>query len=370
MSGGSATAAQRGALVAVSRQTTSEDNYTEQLLGKLAARGERDAIVYEERRISGREARELVLRYAGALTDLGVDQGDGVALFSVNTPETLLLTLAVHFLGGRLVFVPPEPGNRELGSFIERADIKLLILDPVFTGRAAQLAEETKVVTYSLGPADGAPDFLAAVNPLTELAPEDAAPASAVVTLFYTGRTTGQPKLVPHGHGSYERIVKAADTRGSDAADPRLLAGTLLSHVSGHFTALMALFAGQTVVLMRGESFVTGRTSDNVYSRLLDDFLCTLPGIRQAAAVGAPDRELSEAVHVFLVPQDGVDLDLAAIGRQVVRELGDLYEPKSFTVTDSLPCTTAGKVDKKALRTAHLLAQAARSEASPVGSYA
>jgi hypothetical protein len=276
--------------MAGSRQTTSEDNYTGQLLARLAARGARDTIVYGERRISGREANDLVLRYAGALIALGVDQDDGVALFSVNTPETLLLTLAVHFLGGRLVFVPPEPGNRELGSFIERADVKLLILDPVFTGRAAQLAEETRVVTYSLGPADGAPNFLAAVNPLTELAPEDVAPASAVATLFYTGDITGQPKLVPHGHGSYERIVKAADTHGSDAADPRLLAGTLLSHVSGHLTALTALFAGQTVVLMRGESFVTGRTSDNVYSRLLDDFLCTLPGIRQAAAVGVPDR--------------------------------------------------------------------------------
>src|SRR6202012_2322523 len=112
---------------------------------------------------------------------------------------------------------------------------------------------------------------------------------------------------------------------------------------------------------------VTGRTSDNVYSRLLDDFLCTLPGVGQAAAVGVPDPELSEAVHVFLVPRDGADLDLPAIRGQVVRELGDLYEPKAFTVMASLPLTTVGKVDKKALRTAHVLAQAARSEASPGG---
>src|SRR5262249_60618393 len=34
---------------------------------------------------------------------------------------------------------------------------------------------------------------------------------------------------------------------------------------------------------------VTGRTSDNVYSRLLDDFLVTLPGVRHAAAAGGPD---------------------------------------------------------------------------------
>ncbi|HEY2519742.1 MAG TPA: fatty acid--CoA ligase family protein, partial [Streptosporangiaceae bacterium] len=279
----------------------------------------------------------------------------------------------------------------------------------------------------------------------------------------------------------YERIVTAAGTHGSDAGEPRMLVGTLLSHVSGHFTALMALFSGQAVVLVPGEGFeagptldvmsrekvtelwpaqhdlrrphtlqscgkpgngveielrdehgviteagrigelyirsamvtegywrdsertrglkdgewarsgdlgywddegyfylvdrsrdiiVTGRTSDNVYSRLLDDYLCTLPGISQAAAVGVPDQELSEAVHVFLVPREGADLDLAAIRRQVVRELGDLYEPKAFSIMTSLPYTTVGKVDKKALRTAYVLAQAASSEASPVGSYA
>ena len=244
--------------MAGSRQTTHEDNYTGQLLEKLAGRGERDAIVFGERRISGRSAHDLVLRYAGALTELGVDEGGGVALFTVNTPESLLLTLAVHFLGGPLVFVPPEPGNGELGSFIERAGAKLLIFDPVFTARAAELAEETQVVTYSLGPADGAPDFLATVGPLSELAPEDVAPASAVVTLFYPGGATGQPELVPHGHGFYEQIIKAAGTHGSNAGEPRMLVGTPLSHVSGHFAALMALFSGQTVVLMPGPSFEAG----------------------------------------------------------------------------------------------------------------
>jgi fatty-acyl-CoA synthase len=78
-------------------------------------------------------------------------------------------------------------------------------------------------------------------------------------------------------------------------------------------------------------------------------------------------------VHVFLVPQDGADLDPAAraeIRAQVVRELGDLYRPQSFTVTDRLPYTTVGKVDKKALRTAFVLAREANPEASSVGSYA
>ena len=34
--------------------------------------------------------------------------------------------------------------------------------------------------------------------------------------------------------------------------------------------------------------------------------------------------------------------------------LGDLYEPKSFSMVTSLPRTTLGKIDKKALRAAYL----------------
>ncbi|HLH58780.1 MAG TPA: AMP-binding protein, partial [Streptosporangiaceae bacterium] len=101
---------------------------------------------------------------------------------------------------------------------------------------------------------------------------------------------------------------------------------------------------------------VTGRTSDNVYSRLLDDFLCTLPGVRQAAAVGVPDAQWSEAVHVFLVPDGGTRPDLDEIRRLVIGTLGDLYAPKSCSVVASLPLTTVGKIDKKALRAAYLAA--------------
>jgi fatty-acyl-CoA synthase len=99
---------------------------------------------------------------------------------------------------------------------------------------------------------------------------------------------------------------------------------------------------------------VTGPTSDNVYSRLLDDFLSTLPGISQAAAVGVPDARWGEAVHVFLVPDGGTRPDPGEIRRLVAEALGDLYEPKSFSVVASLPRTTIGKIDKKALRAAYL----------------
>jgi fatty-acyl-CoA synthase len=99
---------------------------------------------------------------------------------------------------------------------------------------------------------------------------------------------------------------------------------------------------------------VTGPTSDNVYSRLLDDFLSTLPDISEAAAVGVPDAQWGEAVHVYLVPDGEIRPDLGEIRRLVAQALGDLYQPKSLSVVARLPRTTLGKTDKKALRAAYL----------------
>jgi len=504
-------------------------NYTLRLLDKLAAGGERDAIVHGERRISCLQARSTILRFAWALLENSVGEGDGVALFVMNSPDALLLKIAIHFVGCRLVFVPPEPGNTELAAFIARADVKMLIFDPALDERAAELAKEAQVpAVFSLGESDGALDFLRYAGRRPELAPQDAADGSAVCTLLYTGGTTGSPKLVTHRSRFYEGVIAIAAARRWTSPDPRTLVCTLITHFSGHVVSLVGLLAGEVVVLMDGfeagvalsvlaaekvtamilvppmlyeildhpdwppagfpqiesisyagsptapsrlrqaidrfgpvmnqyyasseqgvmtqlrpeehdlsrphilsscgrpargvdielrdgtgpvtaigqvgevyarggmvmegywqqpeqtsgvlpggwsrtgdlayrdeegylylvgrakDVIVTGATSDNVYSRLLDDFLCTVPGIGQAAAVGVPDTDYGEAVHVFVVPKGEGRPDLEEVRRLVVKELGDLYQPKSFSVVGTLPLTIIGKVDKKALRAAYL----------------
>ncbi len=97
---------------------------------------------------------------------------------------------------------------------------------------------------------------------------------------------------------------------------------------------------------------VTGSTSDNVYSRVLEDFLLTLPGVRNAAALGVPDEEFGEAVQIFLATAAGADVVPAAVGAAVTAELGELYTPRKTVLLDELPTTKVGKVDKKALRAA------------------
>jgi fatty-acyl-CoA synthase len=100
---------------------------------------------------------------------------------------------------------------------------------------------------------------------------------------------------------------------------------------------------------------VPGPTAVNVYSRLLDDFLTAQPGIKDAATIGLPGNDM-ETVHVVLVPRDPADIpDLPRLTRQIADALGDLYTPASYSITSSLPRTTVGKTDKRALRAALLM---------------
>ncbi|GAB2671438.1 fatty-acid--CoA ligase FadD8 [Saccharopolyspora gloriosae] len=92
---------------------------------------------------------------------------------------------------------------------------------------------------------------------------------------------------------------------------------------------------------------VTGEASGNVYSKVLEDLLHTLPGVRHAAAVGIPDEAVGERVRIFLVGE-GINTD--AVADVVTAELGPNYAPKDTVLLHSLPTTRIGKVDKKALR--------------------
>jgi fatty-acyl-CoA synthase len=497
--------------------------YVETVLAALSEAGDQDVVVQGERRLGAAAARELILRLAGALAGLGVRAGDGVAVFAGNRPETVLLQVAVHLLGCRLVFLPPEPGPSALAALVELADLRALVVDAEHEERAAGLLARVSVPDVCcLGPSRRFRDLLGAAAAVPAELPAGPLPDD-VTTLLYTGGTTGQPKLVVHGGRLYDVIAASAGLLPGPGR-PRVLVCPLVTHGAGHLTAIRTLAAGGALVLLprfdagaalaalrceritvvlvvpamlyelldhpdcpnrdlpdlaevtygaspasparlaqaverfgpilhqaygqtealgiaclpawdhdpaqpdvlrscghplpgveveirdergrplpdghvgevcaRGftqmagywrdpertrevmgdgwvrtgdlgrlgedgrlylvdrarDVIVTGLGADNVYSRLLDDFLVTLPGVRGAAAVGVPDERYGEAVHVFVVPDAGQAPDPADLCRRVASELGAIYEPRDVSFVAELPLTPLGKVDKRALR--------------------
>ncbi|WP_369369213.1 class I adenylate-forming enzyme family protein (plasmid) [Streptomyces sp. CG4] len=519
--------------------------YVDRILEHWCKDEDAEALAQGAQRLTRGEARRQLFRLGHALRGQGLVPGDGVGLFLANRVDSVLVQLAVHLIGCRVVFLPPEPGPGELAALVEQSRARAVVTDPLFAGRAADAAGRSvhAPVLLSLGPCEQrCTDLLALAAECPAVRPDGvpAPGADEAVTVLYTGGTLGRPKLAAHSHRLYDALVDLAEDAPQDSrpavfpvmdqGTDRVLAATLLTHGSGHLTSVQALVTGSALVVLpefeagaaltvlreeritatmfvppmlyavldhpecepdalpalrrivvggaatspsrlqqavevfgpvlsqgygqsealgitafgaedlaseaarrpelwrscgraisgveieirgedsaatlpvgqvgevcvRGETvmlgyyedpertaaalhdgwlrtgdmgyldaegylylvdrakdiIVTGSTSDNVYSRVLEDFLLTLPGVRNAAALGVPDEEYGEAVQIFLATAEGADVDREAVGAAVTAELGELYTPRRTVLLDRLPTTKVGKVDKKALRAA------------------
>jgi len=107
-----------------------------------------------------------------------------------------------------------------------------------------------------------------------------------------------------------------------------------------------------------GNLKITGRTKDiiirggeNISPALVEELLCSHPGIADAAVIGMPDKELGEKVCAYVRLMEGVKIDAEEI-KSFMESQGasKLLIPERFEFLNMLPLTEAGKHDKKALR--------------------
>jgi long-chain acyl-CoA synthetase len=107
-----------------------------------------------------------------------------------------------------------------------------------------------------------------------------------------------------------------------------------------------------------GELFLVGRETDmvlvngfNVYPAEVESVLRRAEGVGAVAVVGVPDEVTGEAVHAYVVPARGREVDAAAVLADAARSLARFKLPREIEVVDSLPLTVTGKVKKWQLKT-------------------
>jgi fatty-acyl-CoA synthase len=107
----------------------------------------------------------------------------------------------------------------------------------------------------------------------------------------------------------------------------------------------------------RGYLRVTGRLKDmivtggvNVYPVEIETVIGACPSVADVAVVGIPDLRWGEAVVAVVALRPGSPPDMAAIERFSRERLAPYKVPKRWVVTESLPLTASGKVQKHLLR--------------------
>ena len=88
---------------------------------------------------------------------------------------------------------------------------------------------------------------------------------------------------------------------------------------------------------------------ERVSPREVENALCSIEGVREAAVVGVPDELLGQAVKAFVVLDQGCTLAVKDIMRRSAEQLEPFMVPKSVEFMQGLPRTANGKVDRKLL---------------------
>jgi acyl-CoA synthetase (AMP-forming)/AMP-acid ligase II len=219
---------------------------------RLAA--DREALVFEEHRLSWRELDERIDRLAHAFRALGIGPGEHIAVLAFNHHRFVELYYAASRAGNVIVPLNWRLAGDELRHILDDSEAVALFVDPEFWPVVREIRSEVPALrsVVSLGdPIEGAEDYeaLLAAAPSGPFA--DVRDENALFILMYTGGTTGKPKGVMISNrnimtGTLGCLQAGAEIRQTDST----LMVLPLFHIS-LWPVTGAHYAGARVVVSR-----------------------------------------------------------------------------------------------------------------------
>ena len=231
-----------------------------------AQKPDRMAVIDESTRLSYRELKDQVDRFAAALLDLGVKPHDPIVLQIPNRCEFVVSFYAMHKIGAVPVLSIPRHAHQEVSSFFRLTEAVGWI-GPVRDGKTefsplvSRLRAEFPFLRHVIwvGEEAGIPPYGQPMKRLIEgVRPDDAADfrlkplrpdPNDVAVLIPTGGTTGLPKMVPRTHNNLI-VTNRYISQKSATPDAILLQATPVGHAMAMQGSVnCAMFLGVTLVL-------------------------------------------------------------------------------------------------------------------------
>jgi acyl-CoA synthetase (AMP-forming)/AMP-acid ligase II len=264
------------------------------VLAAATDRADRTALVDAAtgRRISYGQLEEQVRAFAAGLSDLGVRQGDVVAILLPNLPEYPVVFLGTALAGATNTTLNPSYTSHEIAAQLADSGARVLVTVAELLEKARTAAPDGMrliVVGESDGPAIPLARILAAETAAPP--PVEIDPAVDVAALPYSSGTTGLPKGVMLSHRNLVANAVQCEPFFVDDDDV-VLAVAPFFHIMG----MTVLMLG---ALSRGLTLVTMARFD------LEQFLTAIQRHRVTTTIVPPPITVALAKHPLV---DGFDL--------------------------------------------------------------
>jgi fatty-acyl-CoA synthase len=102
------------------------------------------------------------------------------------------------------------------------------------------------------------------------------------------------------------------------------------------------------IVDRRKDMYISG--GENVYPAEVEAAIAELTEVAECAVVGIPDERWGEVGRVYVVPVPGRAISAEALLAHCASRLAKFKVPRTAVITDALPRTSSGKVQKHVLR--------------------
>ena len=226
------------------------------LAGALKVNADNPVLEIGGQTLTGQAMADQITQYVQALEGLGAGTGTAVGLLSANRPEVLLIIGAGQTQCYRRTALHPLGSLDDHAYVLADAGVTTLIVDtvPAFLDRARALQERVPSLTQvlTLGPADFGTDLVAEA---AKYAPIDLAvadvPGDTIVSITYTGGTTGKPKGVIGTAASMAAMTQVQLAEWEWPDRPKFLMATPLSHAGAAFFVPTLMKGGQMYVVAK-----------------------------------------------------------------------------------------------------------------------